>query len=190
MTTVVAAAVDGSVAMAADTCNTSYDRPVIGGATKIVRMPAGAVGEVLFGFAGAGGLVHVVRDKLKVDGEPLPEEDPDEWASALALAVTDLAANARLFDQAGQLDGTLLLGWCGRVWTIGHAVAVPHPDGRVAIGSGGDVAIGALDALLGAGCEPHRAVRRACEIGIARDHYSAGPVQVHTLPREEPHAVR
>ncbi|WP_047892560.1 hypothetical protein [Micromonospora sp. RV43] len=180
MTTVVAAAVDGTVYMAADTMINVYDRPIPGGARKIVRLPAGD-GEVLIGVTGSGGLIGVVESLLKIDGEPGPDEDPQQWAFTVAKAVTELAAEAGLYED-GRMDGSLLLGWKGRLWTLVHACAVPHHDGRTALGSGEGPAIGALDALLDRDVPPETAVVDAVHIGCKRDRFSGLPIQVELLP--------
>lgn len=182
MTTVVAYARVGVIAMAADTCINVYERPIIGGAAKIVRFPAGR-GEVLLGFAGAGGLPGVLAARLEVPSEPADDGDPQVWATSVARAITEVAVAAGLVDD-GKLDATLILGWRGRLWSISHMVAVPHSDGVAAIGSGEGPAIGALDAFIVAAWpwSPVEMVAQACAIGIARDRYSAGPVDVHILP--------
>ncbi|MGC4886680.1 hypothetical protein [Micromonospora sp. DT227] len=179
MTTVVACAVDGAVCMAADTMTNVYDRPIPGGARKILRLPAGD-GEVLIGVTGSGGLVGVVETLLKIDGEPRPDENPQRWAFTVARAVTALATDDGLLED-GTLDGSLLLGWNGHLWTLVHAMAVPHPDGRAALGSGEGPAIGALDALLDREVAPADAVVASVEIGCKRDRYSGLPIQVETL---------
>lgn len=179
MTTVVAAAVDGTVHMAADTMTNVYDRPVPDGARKILRLPAGD-GEVLIGVTGSGGLIGVVETLLKIDGEPGPDEDPQRWAFTVARAVTELATDAGLLED-GTLDGSLLLGWNGHLWTLVHAMAVPHRDGRAALGSGEGPAIGALDALLDRDVPPETAVVDAVHIGCKRDRYSGLPIQVELL---------
>ncbi|MFG1872133.1 hypothetical protein [Micromonospora arborensis] len=179
MTTVVAAAVNGTVYMAADTMTNIYERPVPDGAKKIVRLPAGD-GEVLLAVTGAGGLIGVAEALLKIDGEPKPDEDPQQWAFTVARAVTELATENGLIE-GGQLDGSLLLGWNGRLWTLVHAMAVPHKDGRAALGSGEGPAIGALDALLDRDVPPATAVAHAAGVGCKRDRYSGLPLQFEQL---------
>lgn len=183
MTTVVAAARDGLVAMAADTMVNVYDRPVPGGVSKILRVPAGR-GQVLLGCAGFAGIIGVLAAGLHIDGEPEDDAAVHPWAHAVAHAVTDLAVDAKLTDDSGRMDAHLILGWRGQLWTLGHMVAVPARDGVAAIGSGEGPAIGALDALLEvAGHEPlAQLVARAARIAAARDRYSGGPLDVHLLP--------
>lgn len=176
MTTVAALAADGRVFMAADSCTNVYERPIVGGAHKIRRVPAG-VGSALLGFCGDGGLADTVAADLKLDAEPSEsDEDRQSWASAVARAVTDLAVGAG-FIEDGRLSGTLLLAWRGYLWTLSHAHAIPIPDGVAAIGSGEGPAMGALDVLRELPTvSPAAAVRRAVEIACARDRYSMPPL--------------
>ncbi|GAA3751026.1 hypothetical protein [Micromonospora maritima] len=185
MTTVVAAAVDGKVFMAADSATNVYERPVVGGIRKLLRLKAGALGEVLLGVAGAGGLPGCIQASLQIDSVPLEDEDVDAWAHAIACAITEIATEAGLLED-GSLSGSVLLGWNGHLWTLGHACACAHPDGRAAIGSGEGPAMGALDVLLDDGADPAYAVVRATQAGIRLDRFSEGPVNAEVLgPADE-----
>jgi ATP-dependent protease HslVU (ClpYQ) peptidase subunit len=184
VTTVAAFAINGAVHMAADTCTNVYERPIIGGARKIRRVPTGT-GEALLGFCGSGGLPDSVAAHHRIEAEPTPgatEDDLQAWAYAIASAITDIARNGGMVDEDGHVDSRVLLGWNGRLWTLTHHMAIPHPDGIAALGSGEGPAIGALDVLAELGMEPAQAVRKAVLVGIHRDRYSEAPVQVETLP--------
>lgn len=181
MTTLVAAAIDGQIAMAADTLTNVYNRPIIGGATKIRRVKMHGCPNVLLGIAGCGGLV-AAASQITLPDEPDTTDDAacQEWAMAVAVVLNRWAVEAGI-TQDGRMDGSVLLGWGGRLWTCSEVQAIPHPDGRAALGSGEGPAIGALDALLLLGCPLEEAVRSAAEIGIDRCRYSARPIQVETL---------
>lgn len=181
MTTVVALARDGAVAMAADTCINVYERPIVGGAHKLLRLGVGA-SEALLGFAGEGAGPGIVATMWNVGVHPDDDEDPQSWANDIAIAVTTWLKNAGLVRDE-RIDATMLFGWRGRLWTLTHMVAIPHDDGVAAIGSGEGPAIGAVDAMLAVGADLSSAeiVSRACSIGIRRDRYSDGPVEVHLL---------
>ncbi|MEU0078544.1 hypothetical protein ABZY58_11660 [Micromonospora tulbaghiae] len=189
MTTIVAYADGSTVWMASDSATNVYDRPIIGGVRKLLRLPAGAGYQVLLGVAGAGGLPGCLAANLKIDAVPLPGEDVDAWAHAIACAICEIASDAGLMDE-GVIDGSVLLGWGGRLWTISQSCACSHPDGRAAIGSGHGPAIGALDVLLDSGVEAAEAVVQAVQVGIARDRYTGGPVQMERLagPDEPEHS--
>lgn len=179
MTTIVAVAVAGSVYMAADACSNVYERPVIG-IRKIARLPVGDE-EVLLAFCGAAGLCDLVPTGLVLESAPEQGTDPHRWVYAVARGISELAVEAGLVDE-GKLDGGVMLGFRGRLWTLSHSTALAHPDGRAALGSGEGPAIGALDALLDAGVSPQTAVHKAAEIACRRDRYSEPPIQVEVLP--------
>lgn len=181
MTTVIAAAADGVVYMAADTLTNVYDRPIVGSIHKIIRVPfTDGSGEALVAFAGNGALPGAIGAGLKIKRGPKGGKDPQPWAYAVACAITQLAVEAGLVE-SGCLDGIALLGWGGHVWTVFHGGALLHPDGRAAIGSGEGPAIGALDALLSVGESPADAVVRAVEIAVDRDKHSGLPLQLEIL---------
>jgi ATP-dependent protease HslVU (ClpYQ) peptidase subunit len=198
LTTIVGYARNGAVYMAADTMTNVYERPIVGGARKLHRVKAGLDDEVLLGICGAGGLAGELPQHLKIDAVPglkidaVPDgaDDPDvqAWAHTVARAITEIAVEAGLVDD-GKLDGHLLLGWGGRLWTLTHTMAIPHPDGVAAIGSGEGPAIGALDALVELAAngtipwDPLRFTITAAAVGIARDRYSGAPIDVEFLPR-------
>lgn len=191
VTTVVAVARDGYVAMAADTVTNVYDRPIIGAAQKIVRGKLPAGGEYLLGMSGDGALGGLLRAHLTIPDDP---GDPQVWAAAIARRVTEVSAEYGC-QHEGRLDGNLILGMAGRLWTVCHMQAIPHADGVAAIGSGEGPAIGAVDALLPeyqakAPTAPtvevlRKAVLTAAAIAIARDRYSELPITVETIGPEE-----
>ncbi|MFG3710903.1 hypothetical protein [Micromonospora sp. NPDC047730] len=182
MTTVVAAAVDGKVFMAADSCLTLYNRPVVGLGMKILRLDAGD-DEVLLGLSGHWGLSGFLS-KLKLPVAPDESESYQAWAHELAGVITKAAVEAGIVDD-GQMDNHLLLGWNGLLWTLHHHTALAHLDGRAAIGSGEAVALGALDAFLATDVPTAAAVAGAADIACRRDIYSQGPVQVEVLDAPE-----
>lgn len=185
MTTVVAAVDDeGRVHLAADTLTNVYERPIHGGARKLIRIPfRDRGGHAAIGCSGDGALPHILTARLTIVAGPTDPRDPDAvqaWAHQIATDCTQLAVGAGLVSD-GRIDATMLLAGAGRLWTIMHGGALRHPDGRAAIGSGEGPAIGALDALIDLGLHPGEAVVRACRYGIHRDKHSGGPVQSETV---------
>jgi hypothetical protein len=89
--------------------------------------------------------------------------DCQAWAMSVAVELNRWAVETGI-TQDGRMDGSVLLGWHGRLWTCSEVQAIPHPDGRAALGSGEGPAIGALDALLLMGCPLEEAVLSAAEI--------------------------
>lgn len=177
MTTVAAVASGGSVYMAADTCTNVYDRP-IASARKLRTLAAGGE-RILLGLCGDGALADLAETELHLE-DPPHDGAAHLFAVHVARRLTTLSVDFGLV-QDGRMDGSAVLGWRGRLWTLVHQQAIPHPDGIAAVGSGEGPAIGALDALLANGVDPAAAVLRAVEIGCARDRYSEPPIQVETL---------
>jgi ATP-dependent protease HslVU (ClpYQ) peptidase subunit len=181
MTTLVAAAQDDLIVMAADTMTNVYDRPIIGGAKKIRRLKVGGSPNALVGFAGCGGLVAAATH-ITIDETPDPTDDVacQEWAMQVAVQLNRWAVETGI-TQDGRMDGSVLLGWHGRLWTCSEVQAIPHPDGRAALGSGEGPAIGALDAFLACGKPLGEAVLAAAQVGVSRCRYSEAPIQVELL---------
>lgn len=181
MTTIAAFVLDGTIHMAADSCNNVYDRPIISGAQKIIRHPAGD-GEVLLAVTGSGGIMRMIPQRLHIEAVPVEgDDDPQQWADAVAFALTELCVDAHLLNSDGQMDGTVLLGWNGRLWSLTHMQAIPHPDGVGALGTGEGPAIGVIDALRRRSADGHAIVTEAVRVACHRDRYSAGPIQYEAL---------
>lgn len=187
MTTVAALARDGAVWMAADSLTNVYDRPIPDGCRKIRRYQTADGGEALVGISGTGALATIMDADLNLaDLDPPKPDELDRWANEVARKVSAICVAAHVADD-GKLDGVLLLGHAGRLWTMVHCYAIPHPDGMAALGSGEGPAMGAMDALLA--CCPDMApaemVSRAVRIAVGRDKHSAEPIQVELLPARE-----
>lgn len=184
MTTVAAVARAGWVWMAADSCNNVHDRPIVGSAQKITRKVIDGR-PVLFGVCGAGALAQLTARRLQLPHLPTfadwqTDAPLQAWAHDAASAVTDMARGHGITRDSGVIDGTLLMGFAGRLWTITDHQAIPQPDGIAAIGSGDELAIGALHALIDE-VDAAWAVRRALEIACAHDRYSDRPIQFERL---------
>lgn len=174
MTVIAAVARAGRVVIATDDTMTQDGMPWPG-PVKVRRITCtGSPVEILVAAAGAAELLtywwthHTVR---------APGKDLDAWAQAIAEEIT-IAAGAMnpsclvggsSPDERGALDGVLLLGHAGRVWLIDANMAVLVPDGVIAVGSGRQVAIGALHAALAHGAEPRDAVCQAVQLAVRFD---------------------
>jgi ATP-dependent protease HslVU (ClpYQ) peptidase subunit len=164
--------------MGADSATNVYDRPIIDGARKLRRLQVGAA-DCLIGCCGAGGMADVIGYRL---GEMLPTDvdDIDRWAAGVAWAANALCIEVGL-TEGGRQDGSLLLGYAGRLWVLSEVQAIRIPDGVCALGSGEGPAMGVLDVLLEQGSDPGCAVEKAVEIAIHRDRHSQGPVYLEHL---------
>ena len=124
-------------------------------AITIIDQPkAWVAGGVVFGGAGDGRFLNLLRCSLRVP--PLPKGRDitaiDRWfARPLASAVRKLwreEAKARGSKENADADIELLVGVYGRVYYVRGTLDFGHlADGFGACGSGADVAIGALEAL-------------------------------------------
>lgn len=149
--------------MVADT-ETSYCGSPIYGARKIRRLHfKNTLGEVLIAGAGNGALGQVLARHLSIHSAPTSRARKpnamDDWAETVAEAVAGVLADAKppltVAHEGGTvLDGALLLGYAGRLWYLFTHMAQPAPDGVAAIGSGSDIAMGAMHTGLAAGAEP------------------------------------
>lgn len=132
---------------------------------KLHRIPAGPE-TALLAFAGNGRLRGVVS-QLTIEA-PAADCDMDTWARGIARSLTGIAVDTKppVVDDNGLVDGHGLLAFRGRLWHLWQDMADPVQR-CVAIGSGGDLAIGALEALLDR--QPDReALTRALEITCDR----------------------
>jgi ATP-dependent protease HslVU (ClpYQ) peptidase subunit len=152
VTVVAAIARDGHVTMAADTCS-QYQGTIIHGARKIRRMQTADGTPVLLTGSGNGAIVQVIPRLVDIEATPGAdgsEQAWDEWAERVAAACTEAAAGtalqltARGQDGSTTLDGAFLLGAAGRLWYLFTFQALRVRDGVAALGSGSDLAFGAL----------------------------------------------
>lgn len=189
MTTVAGIARNGCVAIAADRTNNVYDRPIICGATKVRRKQTGDGHTVLVAVTGDGALMALVRDALHIEAVPAPQADTQQWADAVAQAITELALERSIRNDDGRMDGTVMLGWNGTLWSLTHMQAIPHPDGIAGLGSGSDYAVGAMTAINSFipddDLDLHTVAYRAVQIACRYDRYSEEPVQGEFLTADD-----
>lgn len=183
MTVIAAVAREGRVVMAADRVAT-IGSAMAHAPAKIRRKDAGGL-EVLLACAGAAELLPTYARHFTLDA---PGADLHDWAQGMAEDITRHAAkmtpsvvvNGSSPDDRGMLDAMLILGHAGRLWMLDANMACPVPDGVVAIGSGGEVALGAMHAALAAGVDPCgaavQAVEIACRFTTDADLLGMGPL--------------
>ncbi|PSR63986.1 hypothetical protein C8259_09040 [Nocardia nova] len=124
---------------------------------------------VLIGGAGHAAIIPTLQRRLTIDGSPREQDEigAEGWASAVAEAITGVLADANppLLSPAGEhaacLDGILLMAWRQYLWVVQtHSAIRPH-DGIAAIGSGRDIALGAMHTALDYEAQPYDAVHSA-----------------------------
>lgn len=153
MTVIAALVQDGRVHMASDTAGQTDGR-ITHHAGKLFTLPIQQTAELVgFGFAGQGALGSLVRRRLEMPDAPTEGDERDAylWAIAVAEAVCAIASEAtpKVLDSEGTVDGYALMGCRGRIWLLAQQSAVLVMDPFAAIGSGGDLATGALAAFPG-----------------------------------------
>lgn len=129
---------------------------------KLLRIKVEDFGgaQALLAFSGNGRLKGLMRDRLVL---PTPRPaDPNGWAREAARAIQELTLDARppIVCEDDTFDGLALLGFQGGLWRIAGDTAIPI-ERSAAIGSGGDIAHGALRAMDLDG--PHLPSRRIVE---------------------------
>ena len=157
---------------------------------KITRVPVGNAGATaLIGTCGHSGLSTLTRaGGIKLDAAPDPRDAAscNDWADAVGRALTDMAVDARppLTDDGGHVWGQAMLAHAGRLWGISEHGAWPV-DRFCAIGSGGDLALGALDALLplvdGGSVDARDALEAAGAAAVRWNEGCNGSLHLHVL---------
>ncbi|MFL6138815.1 MAG: hypothetical protein ACJ74O_13580 [Frankiaceae bacterium] len=179
------------VVMAADSASTFDGQLVSDDTPKILRKKVGRTGgELLIGIAGRHSLAQIIAHDLTISDSPDPDDEADcnAWAFRIAVAVTDLAVDARppLTTHDGSVDGRGLLAHGGRLWVIGELIAMPV-RAYAAIGSGGNYALGALHVLDDRGLlltNPTRALGEAVAAAIRYDTGCSGHIVMEALVHE------
>lgn len=150
MTTIIGFTDGETVWMAADRLAVSrWEQKFELATPKIVRRyvstPTGKDGHNGYALLGVSGPSAFV-DLLKRMDLPNCGEDVDAWASAVARKFTRAATDRGkyLTDDEGRPSGTVLLGFAGHLWEIAAGAACRTPWPYLAVGSGDDVALGAM----------------------------------------------
>lgn len=182
--TVVAAAIDRParrVHLAADT-RTVHGDLVFSGRPKIFTVATPAM-PVLFGFAGDAACGALVAAHLRIDDTPTGgcRRDIDAWATATACAVTEILLEHGRgdLDHPSEIDGEALMAWRDRLWLIGSHLAAPIGGDYWAIGSGREVAIGAMWAGQRAGLAAADLPRHGVEAAAGHVAGIGGDTQIH-----------
>lgn len=181
MTVIAAVARDGRVVMGADR-QTNCENHAVHGARKIRRIPVGDTGGyVLLAAAGNGAMPNLLAQHLKVEQTPGPDDDTpavQDWADVIASAATEVLAGTEPamltggnHDEPRSMDGALLLALRGRLFYLFTHQTAYVPDGVAALGSGADVALGAMHVALDRGDAPDAAVTSAVALACRFSPY-------------------
>lgn len=158
---------------------------------KIGRFKLGGGREALVAVSGSGAALPLMRRAMKF---PDPEQqgmdgfarDPDRWASEVAHRMTTTLAEATppltVQDSEGatSVDCIGLLAYRNHLWLLQTHSAVRPNNRLLTVGSGIDLALGALHVAIEAGYSPEdavgAAVRLACEYGDGCGVDERGPL--------------
>lgn len=189
MTVIAAIRHDDTVWMAADTQTTDGAGRVWPDHGKLLRIQLATGHTALAGCAGHRGIRSLIRRQLTDSGYPFDTHDHlDEWAQHAAdqLAVAAREPGPKLCDNNGHLDACLLLAYNAQCYAISDGVA-DRIGPVTSIGSGGDLALGALSALqphLAEGLiSPAEALRIAVEIAGRYDDACSTTAVIEQLLR-------
>lgn len=153
MTVIAALVQDGKVHMAADTASI-LDGDLFYQPGKLLRLPVGTTGrDAVIGMAGSGAVMSLVAQHLTLSAPPASDTDLElrRWAGAVAGVICELAVDAKpsVLEDDGKIDAWCLLGYDGHLWLLCQQDAIRLLEPIAAIGSGGNLALGALAALPG-----------------------------------------
>lgn len=175
MTVIAAVAATDHVVMACDTAADYGGTAIYKAEGKIGALFTPKSEKVLLAASGNSGILPTLLRNLKIGDTPDPTDirAADEWASAIADAITGVLADSNPpmlttsgTDHSANLDGAVLVAWRQHLWFVHTHGAIRPSSGVVCIGSGCDVALGSLHTSVRAGFEPEAsvdlAVRLAC----------------------------
>lgn len=176
MTIIAAMAAEDHVVMGCDTAADYRGTAIYRADGKIAQWETAQGDRVLLGAAGNAAIVPILLRRLHIGDGPADDADAQTWASALAEKITGVLADAHPAvltpagaDAAAGVDGMLLLAWRHRLWLVHTHEALPPYPGIAAVGSGTDLALGALHTASAVGVGAYTAVEMAVALACAFD---------------------
>jgi len=182
--TVIAGLVEGDrIFMGGDSASSNNDGDLVMRADqKVFRN-----GPFLIGFAGSWRMGQLLRYAFVPPKHPKRQDTYRFLVTTFIDAVRDCLRRggfASKIHDVEEIDGVFLLGYRGRLFIVDADYQVAEAiDGFLAIGSGGQIAQGALSATQGV--DPKKRVRQALE---AAERYNTGvrrPFYVNVMDKEE-----
>lgn len=163
--TVIVACVDaeaGRVHMAADSLAVATN----GTTMEVCKLHAPADG-VLYGYAGITAGAAILRRHVRIE-PPVDGDDLDEWAQDFAEAATIELCARGCTEQGDDHDfhGSVLLAWRSHLWEVQSNVANRVTRSYHAVGSGDEVAFGAMWALTRCGLPVDQVPRLTVEAAV------------------------
>jgi ATP-dependent protease HslVU (ClpYQ) peptidase subunit len=160
---------------------------------KVAQVVFGNKGErLLIATTGSASLAQVAQHRLKVDAAPDPADTDDcnEWAFNVAAALAEAARDAHIVNKdSGGMDGAALLAWRHHLWHVTDHCALPvgAPSPYVTVGSGAEIALGALDVLADQDLPPAEKVVRAILAACRWEGGCVPPVHIAVTDGRELH---
>lgn len=163
MTCIVGLVNDGCVYMAGDSAGVADTRCTIRNDPKIFKKDG-----MLYGFSGSFRFGQIVRYEFKLPKKPASKTEHEFLCTTFANKLRALLERrGALSDFEGTDDtgdGNLLIGWHGKLYKLDRDFQIGESaDGYDAIGSGDDVAKGAVFALRGGPMAPKEVLTKALE---------------------------
>lgn len=177
MTCIVGVETDKGVIIGADSAGTSGYAQAIRADEKVWRS-----GEFVYGFTSSFRMGQLLRYKLSLPRLPNPgvsQGERDRWMTTEfidAVRKTLKDGGYAKVENGVEEGGCFLVGWRGTLYHVASDFQVGRPACREdAVGSGGDLAMGALFAAKG---EPRSRVKRALEAASLYNAAVAPPFKV------------
>lgn len=183
MTVLVAAkGGDGVVYVASDTLVTSEDGLKTGYRKKFTWGPKGRL-IATAGYMRANNIINVVPEIFDVPDDAAPDLDAFMTAENIARTLFE-HGYARGSNNSGNaepitLSSEILYVTQGQIYEIDDSLSFDSYQTHTALGSGGRVALGALQALKSD--HPLRKVLTAAEVAIAYDNSCGGPLDLNII---------
>lgn len=177
MTCIVGVETDKGVIIGADSAGTGGWSQTIRADEKVWRS-----GQFIYGFTSSFRMGQLLRYNLSLPRTPekgAKQAERDRWVTTEfidAVRTTLKTGGYAKVENGVETGGTFLVGWRGTLYKISSDFQVGRSvDGEDAVGSGGDIAMGALFAAKG---DPRKRVKVALEAAALYNAAVAPPFKI------------
>lgn len=143
------------------------------------------VGEMLFGYSGPVRMCQILRHAFTPPHHPDGMGVESYLATSLIDAIREIAkdkGNAYKHNEEEYTNGRFLVGYRGRLFDINADYSYLEPEaGYTCIGSGGDVALGAMYATRKMQMEPYARIKLALSAASAYCNGVRGPFVIEEM---------
>lgn len=177
MTCIVGIEHNGKVIMAADSLAANAYSKCVLAEQKIFK-----VGKFLIGCAGSGRAAQVIKYSLKVANKKSNQTELEYMCKNFAEAARKVIYEGGVIaskDEADLVDSVILIGYMGKLYVMeGDFQILQIETSFAAIGSGENVALGAMYALQGAPIEPKKKLSIAIQAASYFVPSVGGPIHI------------